>query len=192
MNSPGLQDNSSEITNRLDALATELHTHGWTAEIQSKRGGPPTLHARNPIRGANALSEHIYARPDANGAWAYWWPWAEIIADAPADAAAIIVRVLRPAEHTITRRPSEDANHAPGNVSAANCQPNDGTQQPTGTDFETTLRNAEQFLTRTGSAHPDLSATTLLRYLKRYRTHLSNVVNAARQAAEPEETRHAC
>ena len=194
VNSPGLQETSPETIKRLNALATELHAHGWTADIQSKREGPPTLHARNPVRGANALSEHIHARPDTNGTWAYWWPWAELIATAPADAAAIIVRVLRPAEHTITRPLGKDTNHSASSASGAKCQPNASTQQPAGTDFETVLRNAEQFLARTGSLHPDLSATTLLRCLKRYRTHLWTVVHAARRAsrpAQPEETRHA-
>lgn len=57
-----------------------------------------SLYARNPEPGAAALSEHIFARPRADGTWTYCWPWAEPIANTPATAAAIIVRVLRPTE----------------------------------------------------------------------------------------------
>ncbi len=83
---------------RLDALAIALSAHGWTARVYAPRGRIPSLHARNPEPGATALSEHIYAQPHGDGTWTYWWPWAEPIADSPAHAAAIIVRVLRPAD----------------------------------------------------------------------------------------------
>lgn len=89
---------SADVLTRLDALATELAGHGWTATVQRPRGRVPRLHARNPEPGAAALSEDIYAQPTADGAWAYWWPWAEQIADTAAQAAGIIVRVLRPVD----------------------------------------------------------------------------------------------
>jgi len=82
---------------RLDALAAALTAHGWTARLHAPRGRTPSLHARNPEPGAAALSEDIYAQPRADGTWTYWWPWAEPIAEAPDSAAAVIVRVLRPA-----------------------------------------------------------------------------------------------
>ncbi len=165
---PVVQDSTSETFARLNALAAELGAHGWTATVQSKRGGPPTLHARNPVREARALSEHIHARPDADGAWAYWWPWAEVIAHSPAEAAAIIVRALRPAGHTITKPTGTN----PGQTTMPDPGP---------ADLETALQDAEQFLLRTGSIHPDLTAQTLLRCLRRYRAHLWAVVTAGRQ-----------
>lgn len=65
--------------------------------MHAPRGRIPSLHARNPESGAAALSEHIYAQPRADGTWMYWWPWAQPIADTPGTAAAVIIRVLRPA-----------------------------------------------------------------------------------------------
>jgi hypothetical protein len=85
------------VTSRLAALAAELAGHGWTASVRTPRGRLPRLHARNPEPGAAALSETIHARPRTDGTWAYWWPWAEQIAETPAKAAAVIVRALRPA-----------------------------------------------------------------------------------------------
>ncbi len=61
-----------------------------------------------------------------------------------------------------------------------------GSAQPANTDLETTLRNAEQFLVRSGEAvHPDLSARTMLRYLTQYRTHLHAVVTTTRRKHGP-------
>jgi hypothetical protein len=94
----GLRASSAEMIARLDALATELTAHGWTASVQAAPGHTPRLYARNPEPGAAALSESIYAQPRADGTWSYWWPWAEPIAETADTAAAIIVRVLRPAE----------------------------------------------------------------------------------------------
>ena len=93
---PGLASSADTVA-RLDALATELTSHGWTASVMTPRGQIPRLYARNPEPGAAALSESIYAQPQADGTWSYWWPWAEPIAETAAAAAAIIVRVLRPA-----------------------------------------------------------------------------------------------
>lgn len=88
VNPPGPHD---EAVAWLSALAAELEAYGWSASLQAKRGGAPSLHARNPVPGAGALSEHIHARPDAEGNWAFWWPWGDVIAHAPDDAAWIIV-----------------------------------------------------------------------------------------------------
>jgi hypothetical protein len=85
------------MISRLEALATELTNHGWTASISTPRGRHPRLYARNPQPGAAAMSESIYAQPRPDGTWSYWWPWADPIAETAAAAAAIIVRVLRPA-----------------------------------------------------------------------------------------------
>jgi hypothetical protein len=92
-----------DVGARLDALAAELAGHGWSASVQAPRGGLPRLLARNPVPGARALSETVHARPRTDGTWAYWWPWADLIADTPAGAAAVIVRVLRPADEISVR-----------------------------------------------------------------------------------------
>jgi hypothetical protein len=93
----GVRASSADIIARLDMLAAELNTHGWAASVQAPHGGMPRLYARNPEPRAAALSESIYAQPRTDGTWSYWWPWAEPIADTAAAAAAVIVRVLRPA-----------------------------------------------------------------------------------------------
>lgn len=85
----------SERIARLEALATELAARGWTTRLHAPRGQSPSLHTRNPEPGAAALSEHIYAHPRTDGTWVYWWPWTDPIADTAADAATVIVRVLR-------------------------------------------------------------------------------------------------
>jgi len=62
-------------------------------------------------------------------------------------------------------------------------QPDDSAN---GTNLETALRNAEQFLVSSGEAvHPDLSARTLLRYLTQYRVHLYLVVTISRRQQRP-------
>ena len=88
---------AAEAVTRLDVLAAELAALGWTATVSAPAGRVPSLYARNPEPGAAALSEHVYAQPRGDGTWVFWWPWAEPIAESPAEAAAVIVRVLRPA-----------------------------------------------------------------------------------------------
>jgi|HubBroStandDraft_1064217.scaffolds.fasta_scaffold08047_8 hypothetical protein len=87
---------ADDAIGHLDALAAELLAHGWDAQVRRLPGRPPSLHARNPVRGAGALSEDIYTKPGQDGSWGYWWPWGEPIARDPASAAAVIVCVLRP------------------------------------------------------------------------------------------------
>ena len=97
MNASRVQPSPAETTGRLDELAGELAALGWSAEVRTASGKLPWLRARNPEPGALVLSENIYARPDDDGNWQYWWPWKEPIAQTPAETASIIVRVLRPA-----------------------------------------------------------------------------------------------
>jgi hypothetical protein len=73
----------------LDALAAELAGHGWAARLEAPPGHLSRLHVQNPA--VPALSEYVYAQPRRNGTWSYWWPWAQPIAGAPAEAAAIII-----------------------------------------------------------------------------------------------------
>lgn len=78
----------------LDALDAELLKLGWKTRLSVTPGRVPSLHVQNPSPGASALAENIYSAPQGVG-WAYWWPWAEPIAESAPEAAAVIVRVLR-------------------------------------------------------------------------------------------------
>ncbi len=91
-----MSDNAlGDVIAGLDALASELSARGWQARVRTLPGRIPSLLTCNPEPGASALSEDIYTKPAGDGGWEYWWPWAEPIAADPADAAAVIVRVLR-------------------------------------------------------------------------------------------------
>lgn len=89
---------SGNLRGALNELAEELSALGWTSHVRSLPRRPLGLRVSNPEPGAAALSEDIYALVRGDGRWEYCWPWAELIAVSPADAAAVIVRVLRPAE----------------------------------------------------------------------------------------------
>lgn len=95
MNAPAAQPSPADTIHRLNALAAELSARGWTADVSTPRGKRPRVRARNPEPGAGVLCEDIYALADGDGTWAYWWPWAQPIAENPARAAAIIVHALR-------------------------------------------------------------------------------------------------
>jgi hypothetical protein len=79
---------------RLERLAEDLAARGLRARLVAPAGRVPSLHIVNPE--ATVLAEDVYAGPSADGAWWYWWSWAERIA--PADdlesAADQIGRVL--------------------------------------------------------------------------------------------------
>jgi hypothetical protein len=187
----GPQGSHAEIIARLNALAAEMSAHGWTASVREPRGKPARLHARNPEPGAAALSEHIYVRPRADGTWTYWWPWAEPIAETPSEAAAVIVRVLRPAKDAVrAERTDQLVDRSVNGHTASDQGANMPRQLMTPTrdhadsnaDLEAALRNAEKFLAQScASVHPSLSARTMLRYLHCYRAHLSSVVVANRR-----------
>lgn len=74
----------------LERLAAALAGHGLRAVLCAPPGRLPWLDVRNPR--ASVLTERVYAQ-----AGAFWWSWAERIADCaevPA-AAAALARVLR-------------------------------------------------------------------------------------------------
>ena len=96
MSAPAAAD-EADVMVRLDTLAEELAARGWASSVKAPAGRVPRLHARNPVPGAGALSEDIFAQPRADGTWVFWWPWAEPIAESADRAAEVIVRVLRPA-----------------------------------------------------------------------------------------------
>ena len=96
MTTQGTTADKAELVARLDALAAELAVLGWASSVREP-GRVPCLYARNPEPGAEALSEHVFAGRRRDGTWLFWWPWAEPIAESAGEAAAVIVRVLRPA-----------------------------------------------------------------------------------------------
>ena len=87
----------------LDRLSAELSALGWASRVRALPGRPAGLRVVNPEPGAAALSEDVYARPGEGGGWAFWWPWGEVIAADAAGAAAVIVRVLRPAVSEVSQ-----------------------------------------------------------------------------------------
>ena len=80
----------------LEGLGDELRNRGFAVRLMIPQGGPPSLHVVNPL--ASALAENILAEcaESGDGAWWFWWSWAERIA--PADdleeAADRVTRVL--------------------------------------------------------------------------------------------------
>jgi GntR family transcriptional regulator len=84
-----------------------------------------------------------------------------------------------PVTETSPDEPASEKDMAPGTPT----NPGDETNN---TDLVTALRNAEQFLLKSGEAiHPNLSERTLLRYLTQYRTHLHAVVTSAHRDQGP-------
>jgi hypothetical protein len=78
----------------LEGLAEVLAKHGLQARLMTPPGRVPSLHVVNPA--AAALAEDVYLGRCQDGAWWFWWSWAERIASG-ADlegAAGLIERVL--------------------------------------------------------------------------------------------------
>ena len=86
----------------LDDLAAKLSELGWTSWMDTPAGRLPSLYVRNPDPDAAALAEYIYAQPGPDGAWCYWWPWAQLISQSAAEAATIITRALRSTDHPVS------------------------------------------------------------------------------------------
>ena len=80
---------------RLMALADYLGQRGFATHLVRTAGG---LRLRVTHRTVGLLSEDVYAAPAGDGAWWFWWSWAEQITgieDVTA-AAAKIAHVLTP------------------------------------------------------------------------------------------------
>ena len=77
-----------------EGLAQVLATHGLQARLVTPPGRVPSLHVVNPA--APALAEDVYLGRGQDGAWWFWWSWAERIASGEdlEAAAALIERVL--------------------------------------------------------------------------------------------------
>lgn len=86
---PGAADAIEDLAD-LEKLAAELIARGYQADVRTPEGKLPYLDVRNP--NATVLAERVYAQ-----AGAFWFSWAEKIADSDqiAVTAGILVRVLR-------------------------------------------------------------------------------------------------
>ena len=78
----------------LEKLGDELARRGLQVRVALPPGRVPSLYVVNPE--ARALEEHIYVGCGSDGAWWYWWSWAERIAAADDlnAAAGAVQRVL--------------------------------------------------------------------------------------------------
>lgn len=98
MNPTTRAGSATEAVQFLEALASAMAAQGWTTHLETPPGRLPALYIRNPH--APVLSEHIYAWPNTNGTWLYWWSWGQPISptatSALAKAVGIIAHVLRP------------------------------------------------------------------------------------------------
>jgi hypothetical protein len=77
-----------------EGLAEVLARSGLRTRLVTSPGRVPSLHVVNPA--AAALAEDVYLGRSQDGAWWFWWSWAERIAsqDDLAGAALMIKRVL--------------------------------------------------------------------------------------------------
>lgn len=76
---------------RLENLAGCLARRGLRADVMAPPGRIPRLQAANPATG---MAEEVYAWRCQDGAWWYWWPWAERIA-AGEDLAVAAERIMQ-------------------------------------------------------------------------------------------------
>ena len=76
----------------LEVLAAALTRRGLCARLQAPGGRVPSLHVVNPA--ASMLAENIFAACGRDGAWWFWWSWAERIAVA-GDAEAAASRITQ-------------------------------------------------------------------------------------------------
>jgi hypothetical protein len=79
---------------KFEGLAEVLARRGLKTRVTTPPGRVPSLHVVNPA--ATALAEDVYLGRGRDGAWWFWWPWAERIAtgDDLDGAAGLIMRVL--------------------------------------------------------------------------------------------------
>jgi hypothetical protein len=79
---------------RLEGLAEVLSHHGLRVSLMAPPGRVPSLHVVNPA--ASVLAEDVYTGRARDGAWWFWWSWAERIASGEdlEGAAAMIKQVL--------------------------------------------------------------------------------------------------
>jgi hypothetical protein len=71
-----------------------LSHHGLRVSLMAPPGRAPSLHVVNPA--ASVLAEDVYTGRGRDGAWWFWWSWAERIASGEdlEGAAAMIKQVL--------------------------------------------------------------------------------------------------
>jgi hypothetical protein len=91
---PGQAQAVHAYLTRLEGLAEVLARHGLRVSLMAPPGRVPSLHVVNPA--ASVLAEDVYTGRGRDGAWWFWWPWAERIASGEdlEGAAALIKQVL--------------------------------------------------------------------------------------------------
>ena len=95
---PGAPPLRTATLQRLERLAGALTRRGMDASLVDPPGRVPRLQVGHP---AAHLATDVYAWRCQDGAWWFWWPWAErIAAEGDLDAAAERIEQLlaRPAD----------------------------------------------------------------------------------------------
>ena len=59
---------------QLEALADEMFRRGFFAKVTTDRE-PPYVTITN--KNVSQMAENVYAAPTRDGAWWFWWSWAE-------------------------------------------------------------------------------------------------------------------
>ncbi len=92
-----MEPGRDEQVAHLERLAAALAGSGYAIEWAGL-DRVPEVTVRSP--GERGLADRVQCRPDASGAWCFWWPWnARQPIGAAADvesAAARVMAVLRP------------------------------------------------------------------------------------------------
>ncbi len=89
---PGAPPLRAATVQRLERLAGTLTRRGLDASLVDPRGRVPRLQVGHP---AAQLATDVYASRCQDGAWWFWWPWAErIAADGDLDTAAERIELL--------------------------------------------------------------------------------------------------
>lgn len=85
---------SDERLDHLERLGEELTERGFLIRTVSPSTGPPYLRVANPV--APVLTDRVMCERGADGAWWFWWPWAQRISpvDDIENAADRVARVL--------------------------------------------------------------------------------------------------
>jgi hypothetical protein len=114
-------DEAADPVARLDVLAADLRSRGWTTYLNTPAGRLASLSVQDPYHRAECGD--ILAAPDGTtGDWWYWFSWAERIAPVhPSGAAAdaIIAACQRPADGSPAPQTPAAGGHAPGRADPA-------------------------------------------------------------------------
>ena len=87
---------AADATTRIKALAEELSRRGFITTVAANELRHPCV--RVVSRQISRMREDVYAAPEGNEEWFFWWSWAEKIGPVAdvGGAAAAITYVLDP------------------------------------------------------------------------------------------------